>query len=113
MARLYADEQFPYEVVENLRDLGHDVLTVQEAEKANQKIPDNEVLEFASNNERAVLTLNRKDFKRLHRSQSSHAGIIICTDDANRKGFAERIHAAILEAEMLGGTLISVVRPMK
>ncbi len=35
MARLYADEQFPYEVVEHLRDLGHDVVTVQEAGKAN------------------------------------------------------------------------------
>lgn len=31
MARLYADEQFPYEVVGYLRDLEHDVLTVQEA----------------------------------------------------------------------------------
>lgn len=39
MAHLYADEQFPYEVVENLRNLGHDVLTVQEAGKANLKIP--------------------------------------------------------------------------
>lgn len=48
MARLYADEQFPYEVVENLRNLGHDVLTVQEAGKANLKIPDDEVLAFAT-----------------------------------------------------------------
>ncbi len=31
MARLYADEQYPYPVVELLRILGHDVLTVQEA----------------------------------------------------------------------------------
>jgi hypothetical protein len=31
MARLYADEQYPYPVVEFLRALGHDVLTVQEA----------------------------------------------------------------------------------
>ena len=31
MARLYADEQFPRSVVELLRELGHDVLTVQEA----------------------------------------------------------------------------------
>jgi hypothetical protein len=29
MGRLYADEQFPYEVVEHLRNFGHDVLTVQ------------------------------------------------------------------------------------
>ena len=26
MGRLYADEQFPYEVVEHLRNFGHDVL---------------------------------------------------------------------------------------
>ncbi len=31
MSRLYADEQFPYEVVEHLGNFGHDVLTVQEA----------------------------------------------------------------------------------
>ncbi len=113
MASLYADEQFPYEVVEHLRDLGHDVLTVQEAGNANLKIPDDEVLSFASRNQRVVLTLNRNDFKRLHRSQPSHAGIIICTDDANRSGLASRIHTAILAAEPLVGNLISVVRPVR
>ncbi|MEB3177487.1 MAG: DUF5615 family PIN-like protein [Nostocaceae cyanobacterium] len=113
MARLYADEQFPYEVVEHLRDLGHDVVTVQEAGKANLKIPDDEVLAFASSDERVILTLNRKDFKRLHRSQPSHAGIIICTDDADRSGLAQRINTAILGAEALAGKLISVVRPVK
>jgi hypothetical protein len=34
MARLYADEQFPRPVVEHLRSLGHDILTVQEAGNA-------------------------------------------------------------------------------
>ena len=48
MARLYADEQFPFPVVEFLRLLGHDVLTVQAAGKAGQKIPDSEVLTFAT-----------------------------------------------------------------
>jgi hypothetical protein len=38
MARFYADEQFPLPVVELLRNLGHDVLTVQEAGNANQRI---------------------------------------------------------------------------
>ncbi|MBD2576541.1 DUF5615 family PIN-like protein [Oscillatoria sp. FACHB-1406] len=38
MARLYADEQFPVPVVEFLRVLGHDILTVREAGKANQKV---------------------------------------------------------------------------
>jgi predicted nuclease of predicted toxin-antitoxin system len=54
--RLYADEQYPYPVVKCLRELGHDVLTVQEAGKANQRIPDEEVLAFATENNRAVIT---------------------------------------------------------
>jgi predicted nuclease of predicted toxin-antitoxin system len=62
MARLYADEQYPYPVVEYLRALGHNVLTVQEAGKANQKVPDSEVLAFATIEQRAVVTQNRKDF---------------------------------------------------
>lgn len=113
MSRLYADEQFPYAVVEYLRHFGHDVLTVQEAGNANLKIPDDRVLEFASSNKRVVLTLNRKDFKRLHRSHPDHAGIVICTDDGDRMALAERIHAAILGEEILLGKLVSVVRPMK
>jgi hypothetical protein len=32
MARLYADEDFPLPVVEELRHLGHDVRTVQDAD---------------------------------------------------------------------------------
>jgi hypothetical protein len=37
MARFYADEQFPFPVVELLRTLGHDVLTVQEAGKTEKR----------------------------------------------------------------------------
>lgn len=65
--KLYADEQYPYPVVKCLRDLGHDVLTVQEAGLANQRIPDDEVLAFATEIDRAVITQNRKDFIQLHR----------------------------------------------
>ncbi len=67
MAHLYADEQFPRVVVELLRNLDHDVLTVQAAGKANQKIPDEEVLAFAISENRAVLTINRGDFIQLHK----------------------------------------------
>jgi hypothetical protein len=48
----------------------------------------------------------------LHRYQPNHAGIIICTDDANRSALAERINAAILVEQVLSGKLISVVRPV-
>ncbi len=111
MARIYADEQYPLPVVEFLRPLGHDVLTVQQAGKAGLGIPDEDVLAFAVTNERAVLTLNRGDFIRLHRSQPNHAGIIICTQDNNWERQATRINDAISTEETLSGRLIRVVRP--
>lgn len=111
MARLYADEQYPLPVVELLRALGHNVLTVQEAGKANQRIPDQDVLSFATSEERAVITENRKDFFRLHRIQPNHAGIIACTNDRNWQALANRIHKAIIAEESLQGKLIRVVRP--
>lgn len=111
MARLYADEQYPYPVVEFLRALGHDVLTVQEAGRANQRIPDLDVLAFATSENRAVLTQNRKDFFQLHRIQPDPAGIIACTNDGDWKALANRIDAAITIEESLDGKLIRVVRP--
>jgi hypothetical protein len=48
MAHLYADENFPLPVVEELRRMGHDVLTIQEAGKAGQSTPDEVVLALAS-----------------------------------------------------------------
>ncbi len=91
MARLYADEQYPYPVVEFLRALGHDVLTVQEAGRANQGISDSDVLAFATSENHAVITQNRKDFLRLHRIQPDHAGIIACTNDMLRIAIANAI----------------------
>ena len=101
MARLYADEQYPYPVVELLRALGHDVLTVQEAGRANQKIPDPDVLAFATSFNRAVITENRKDFFRLHRIQPEHAGIIACTNDMLRIAIANAIGKRWLTESML------------
>jgi hypothetical protein len=48
MARLYADEDFPLPVVKDLRRLGHDVRTVQEAGRAGKRIDDAEVLADAA-----------------------------------------------------------------
>jgi len=48
MARLYADENFPLPVVEALRALGHDVLTIYEDGKGNQGYPDELVLRGAT-----------------------------------------------------------------
>lgn len=111
MARLYADEQFPKRVVEYLSALGHDILTVQEAGKANLKIPDAEVLAFAVSEERTVLTLNRDDFFRLHRLQPDRCGIIACKDDRDKERMSARINEVISNEETLKGKLIRVNRP--
>jgi predicted nuclease of predicted toxin-antitoxin system len=109
VARLYANEQFPRQVVVLLREKGHDVLTVQEA--GNREAPDDEVLAFATQEQRAVLTLNRRHFIRLHQLQPVHAGIITCSRDDNWARQAERIDAAITLDEALDGQLIRVNRP--
>ena len=111
MPSFYADEQYPYPVVKYFRELGYNVLTVQEAGNTNQKISDPEVLGFATQNHRAVLTQNRKDFILLHRQSSQHAGIIACTNDRNWKALADRIDQAVSSLESLEGKLIRIVRP--
>jgi predicted nuclease of predicted toxin-antitoxin system len=113
MARLYANENFPRQVVLALRALGHDVLTVVEAGQANQRVPDDQVLAFAIANGRAVLTLNRLDFVRLHNRQPDHLGIIVCAQDPDTDGQAARIHAAILQTGTLVGQLIRVTCPWR
>jgi hypothetical protein len=109
--QFYADENFPLNVVAELRNFGHDCLTAFEDERANQKIPDEKVLERATELERAVLTINRIDFKRLHNENSEHAGIIICTFDADFAGQAQRIDKACKDLPEIKGQLVRVYRP--
>lgn len=59
MARFYTNENFPLQVVRRLRALSHDVLTSLEAGQANRRIPDEEVLAFATSQGRVLLTQNR------------------------------------------------------
>jgi hypothetical protein len=111
MARFYANENFPFPAVEELRRLGHDVLTLYETGKAGQAVTDEAVLAFARTENRVVLTLNRKHFIRLHHQQSDHPGIIVCTFDSNFVALANRIHEAAEGQAQLSGNLIRINRP--
>jgi hypothetical protein len=111
IARLYSNENFPIPVVEELRRLGHNVLTIQETDKANQQYPDTDVLATAVSDGRTLLTINRKDFIRLHKLSPAHNGIIVCTADLNFVGQAQRIHEAIQKHDSLEGQLVRVNRP--
>jgi Domain of unknown function (DUF5615) len=90
VALLYADENFRYPVVEELRELGHDVLTSQEAGRAGHGIDDEVVLDDAHSVSRILLTQNRDDFKKLHRSGLPHRGIVVCTYDRDAKALSQR-----------------------
>ena len=111
MARLYTNENFPIPVAEELRRLGHDVLTIQETGKAGQAVADESVLAFASAEHRAIVTLNRKHFKRLHLTHPDHSGIVLCTYDPDFLGQASRIDAALKQQSSLDGQVLRVNRP--
>ena len=108
MARFYADENFDYPTVVELRALGHDVVTVQEAGKRGGT--DDQVLAYATQDGRAVLTHDRRDFERLHRHDPNHAGIVSCTlDDA--VALAARIDVAVVAAGGLAGKHLRINLP--
>jgi hypothetical protein len=111
VASFYADENFPLEVVEALRHLGHDVLTALEAGQANRAIPDADVLAYATADGRVLLTLNRWHFVGLHAASPRHAGIVVCSQDADTEGQATRIDRAVRVQQSLAGALIRVDRP--
>jgi hypothetical protein len=112
MARFYSNENFPQDTVEAPRQLGHDVLTSHDAGKSRQKIPDEEVLEFAVDEGRILLTLNRRHFIRLHgTTNGKHCGIVVCTQDPDFQGQAKRIDAEVAPLTNVRGTLMRVNRP--
>lgn len=113
MARLYVDENFPLKAVHALRELGHDVLTTLEAGNANQGITDSDVLAYAVSTGRVVATFNRRDFIRLHLASPIHAGVVVCTQDANPIQLAKRIDQAIDDRQDLTNQLLRVNRPQE
>lgn len=108
--RFYADENIPLDAVIELRRLGHDVLTMFEDGRANKAIPDEAVLTRATELERVLLTINRRDFKRLHNADPNHAGILICTFDPDFVNQASRIDEVCQDSEKVEGALLRTYR---
>lgn len=86
MLRFYGNENLPFLMIKALRDKGYDILTSYEAGQANQCIPDDQVLAYATEKDRIVITLNRDDFIALHNQGINHKGIIVCKDDRDYQG---------------------------
>lgn len=111
MALLFADECFPMPAVDVLRQLGHDVQTLLQIGQAGLAIPDNEILQLATSLKRCLLTLNRKDFIRLHNQQHNHAGILICTSDPDFNALAHRVDGCLKSQNIpVDGQLLRVQR---
>jgi hypothetical protein len=110
VAPLLADENLPAPVVEALRRLGHDVLTLADRGHAGQALTDAAVLQLATADGRAVVTLNRRHFIRLHHEDPTHAGILVCTVDLDFDGLAHRIDAAVRRRASLTGQLLRITR---
>ena len=69
------------------------------------------MLEFVTQEQRILLTINRKDFFRLHRyGNLRHAGIVACTQDSNPIALAKNIHEAVRNLESCEGKIIKVIR---
>lgn len=113
MARIYANENLPLPVVDELRRLGHDVLTTHDSGRAGQRISDENMLAFAVGENRILLTHNRRHFIRLHGENPQHCGIIVTTIDTGFVALAERIHAEIRRQEPLDGLLVRINRPLQ
>ncbi len=78
--RLYIDEDsFNKSLIAAFRSADIDVITVADVSK--QSCSDEDQLTWASENERAIYSYNRRDFCRLHgeflSTKHNHAGIIV------------------------------------
>ncbi len=68
-------------LVKLLKESGNDVLTVNEAAIAGS--PDEQVLDYARQTDRVLLTRNCSDFQELHRINSVHPGILAVYQDSD------------------------------
>ena len=111
---LYIDENIHQRIAQALRELGYDVLTLKEDGKANQRYPDESVLQRAASLGRVVVTHDRRDFRRLHnRGEIPHRGIVLCTQDRDPVRLARRIHAELSNKETMDGEVVNVYRPVR
>lgn len=97
--------------VEELRRLGHEVLTSYESGQGGRAIPDEAILAFARTEGRIMPTLNRKHFVHLHKTHADHADNIVYTFDPDFRALAQRIHKALQAQPQMTGQLVRINRP--
>ncbi|MGF1519852.1 MAG: DUF5615 family PIN-like protein [Nodosilinea sp.] len=84
-------------------------MTSYEAGNANQRIPDDQVLQIATSKSRSVIIFNRDDFLALHRSGVEHSGIIVCKDDSNIQEIRQALDDDLATQTTLQNRLLRVL----
>ncbi|UAJ73549.1 DUF5615 family PIN-like protein [Synechocystis sp. PCC 7339] len=110
MIKFYSNENLSLGLVNQLRQLGYNVLTSYDAGRANQRITDLFVLRDATTDGRCVITFNRNDFIELHLNGIRHKGIIICKEDQDQIGQASIIHDFLINQKTLNNRLIRILK---
>jgi hypothetical protein len=97
---LFTDEMVNPRLAGALARLGYDAESCQWAGRANQAIPDEDQLRYATGQGRAILTFNIGDFERLDRRWKApglvHGGIIV---SPQIRSFAELLRRAQLHLD--------------
>ena len=75
--------------------------------KQNKKYPILN-LRYAISLNRAVLTMNRRDFIRLHAQTPQHKGIVICKSSTNWEKIGQAIHNHLSQFETIEKQLIRI-----
>lgn len=115
--KLILDEMYPPAVAEQLRACGHDVVSVHDPEhRYLEGAPDEEVFAAALAEERALVTENVPDFRRLEADAlargEAHATLVFTSNRQFPRGergtigrLVEALHVLLNEAPMPGGSL--------
>ena len=109
---LYADEDFAFPAVEELRVRGHDVLTAQE--DGQTAMPDAVILARTFALGRVVLTHNRRHYVRLHHRGAAYVGILAASQDSDHLALASRIGRSadtIRNCPRSSGVLHTIIDP--
>lgn len=104
--KFLADEHIDTHAVDALKEMGTDIVSVQGLDKRSQS--DEELLTFANQDERVVITRD-EDFLRLHAKGVQHHGILFLTKRMDVSTLIREIlKVTILESEHLKNTVIFI-----
>lgn len=105
MVKLLLDENLSPRAALDLRDEGHDVIHLRE--RGRLGIADPEVLELAFAEDRALVTANVGDFRKLAAAREVHAGIVLLLDGGLRREEQLEVPRRVIVALEAEGDLVN------